>query len=60
MDSRPNILLITADQMRWDAICARSICRSPNLNRLAEGGMRFERSYTPCPLCCPARAMLLT
>ena len=60
MDPRPNILLITADQMRWDAVCGRSIGRSPNLNRLADGGMRFERSYTPCPLCCPARAMLLT
>lgn len=60
MPDRPNILLITADQMRWDAVCGRSVCRTPNLNRLAEGGLRFERSYTPVPLCCPARAMLLS
>jgi arylsulfatase A-like enzyme len=57
---KPNILLILCDQMSWDVICDRTICRTPNLNRLASEGMRFERSYTPYSLCCPARAMLLT
>jgi arylsulfatase A-like enzyme len=60
MPRRPNILLITADQMRWDAICGRSICRTPNVNRLAGQGLSFDRSYTPVSLCCPARAMLLS
>jgi len=55
---RPNILLITTDQMRWDTISGRSVCRTPNVNRLAEGGVRFERSYTPVSLCCPARTIL--
>ncbi len=58
--NRPNILLLCADQQRWDTICARSGCRTPTINRLAEEGVTFERSYTPVSLCCPARAMLLT
>ncbi len=55
--SRPNILHIMPDQMQWSAICGRSESRTPNINRLAEQGIRFERSYTPSPVCCPARAM---
>lgn len=60
MPTRPNIQLITGDHMRWDTIANRSICRTPNVNRLAEEGIRFERSYTPVPICCPARAALLS
>jgi arylsulfatase A-like enzyme len=58
--SRPNILHIMSDQQQWASIANRSLCRTPNLNRLAESGMLFERSYTPCALCCPARAMILS
>ncbi len=57
---KPNILLITGDHLNWNTICDRSVCRMPNVNRLAKEGLRFERSYTPISLCCPARAMLLT
>jgi arylsulfatase A-like enzyme len=46
--------------MRWDTIAGRSICRTPNVNRLVEQGITFERSYTPVPICCPARAALLS
>lgn len=60
MSDRPNILLITADQMRWDTICGRSICQTPNINQLVDEGIRFDRSYTPVSLCCPARAMLIS
>ena len=59
-ENLPNILHIFADQQIWDSIADRSVCRTPNINRLAREGMLFNRSYTPCPLCCPARAMLLT
>lgn len=59
-EDRPNILLITADHLNWNTICGRSVCRTPRINQLAEEGVRFERSYTPVSLCCPARAMLLT
>ncbi len=57
---RPNILHIMSDQQQWATIAGRSPCRTPNLNRLAEQGINFERSYTPSAVCCPARAMLLS
>lgn len=38
----------------------RSECRKPNLNRLTNEGLQFERSYTPSAVCCPARAMILS
>ncbi len=60
MADRPNILLITGDHIRWDTIVDRSVCRTPNINRLAREGITFDRSYTPISLCCPARAALLT
>ncbi len=56
----PNILHIMSDQQQWGTIAGRSECRTPNLNRLAESGMLFERSYTPSAVCCPARAMILS
>nr|AUN35929.1 choline-sulfatase [uncultured bacterium] len=57
---RPNILHIMTDQQQWATIAGRSQCRTPNLNRLAQQGMLFERSYTPSAVCCPARAMILS
>lgn len=59
-EGRPNILHIMVDQMQWAAMSGRSQCRTPNISRMAEQGIRFERSYTPSALCCPARAMLCT
>lgn len=58
--SQPNILHIMSDQQQWASIAGRSLCRTPNLNRLASDGMLFERSYTPSAVCCPARAMILS
>src|SRR5262249_30267022 len=58
---RPNVLLLMADQLRWDAVGAywpegRSPVRTPNLDRIAREGARFERCYTASPICMPARA----
>ncbi len=58
--SQPNVLLIMTDQQQWQTIAGRSPARMPNLDRLAREGIVFDRSYTPCALCCPARAMLLS
>jgi arylsulfatase A-like enzyme len=58
--ARPNILHLMVDQMQWAAIANRSLCRTPNLNRLAAEGILCNRSYTPSAVCCPARAMLIT
>jgi arylsulfatase A-like enzyme len=58
----PNILLILSD----DHSAAHVGCygntdvRTPNLDRLAADGMRFERAYVAAPQCVPSRAAILT
>ena len=37
-----------------------AVCDTPNLDRLARGGTRFDRAYTACPLCTPARSAIFT
>lgn len=61
-DKRPNILLITPDQMRGDAMgCAGNpVVKTPNLDRLAAGGCRFTTAYAQNPVCCPSRASFIT
>ena len=56
------MLLLMADQFRWDAIGAHGDMpiRTPNLDRLAASGVSFRRAYTEAPVCVPARATLLT
>src|SRR5215217_1235611 len=56
----PNIVLIVADDMGYsDLGCYGSEIQTPNLDRLAAGGIKFKQFYT-YPRCCPARAALLT
>jgi arylsulfatase len=59
---RPNVLLIMSDQHRADIMgCAGDpLVRTPNMDRLAEEGVRFDGAYCQGPLCMPARASLLT
>ena len=57
---RPNIVLIMADDMGYTDIgCYGSEIRTPTLDRLAEGGVRFTQFYNTSR-CCPTRAALLT
>lgn len=60
--SRPNLLYIFADQMRgMDMHCAgNEQLHTPNLDRLAEQGMRLTHAYANTPVCTASRAMLLT
>jgi len=60
--SKPNILFIFTDQQRWDTIAqaGNNYMITPNLDMLAANGMRFDHMYTPCPLCTPARASIVT
>ena len=57
----PNIVLIMTDDQGWgDLSChGNPILETPNLDRLAAQGTRFNRFYTS-PLCAPSRASLLT
>ncbi len=58
--SRPNILLILADDLGWsDLGCYGGEIRTPNLDQLAADGLRFTQFYN-CARCCPSRASLLT
>ena len=57
---RPNIVLIMADDMGFsDLGCYGSQIATPNLDRLAQGGVRFTQFYNTAR-CCPTRASLLT
>lgn len=60
-DTRPNLLLITTDQQRFDTIHAggNPHIRTPHLNWLCDGGVRFSRAYADCPICVPARATIM-
>ena len=60
--SRPNILLIMTDQQRRDSLgCyGNTFTHTPHVDRLAREGARFEQSYTPWPVCTPARATMWT
>ena len=58
--SLPNIVIILADDMGFsDLGCYGSEILTPNLDRLAKGGLRFTQFYN-CARCCPTRAALLT
>ncbi len=59
-ESRPNIILILADDMGYSDIgCYGSEISTPNLDKLAQKGVRFSQFYNAAR-CCPTRASLLT
>lgn len=60
--SGPNFLFLIADQFRADALGAagNTFVRTPNLDALARGGVRFSNAYCPQALCSPSRASLMT
>jgi arylsulfatase A-like enzyme len=59
---RMNILLVLTDQHRYDTLGCYDAptCRTPNIDSLAERGVRFGATYTPASPCSPARAALFT
>lgn len=57
---RPNILLMIADGMQADTVLPEHPCLTPNLEFLANRGVRFRNAHTTCPTCSPARASLMT
>lgn len=59
--SKPNVLIITADQHRGDALGVEGRpVKTPHLDRIAQRGTRFSTCITPNPVCQPARASILT
>ncbi len=59
---RPNIILIMADDLGYGELGSygQTKIRTPHLDRLAQGGMRFTQHYTSAPVCAPARCSLMT
>ena len=60
--NRPNIVFILSDdQGAWAMNCAGTPeLKTPNLDRLADTGIRFENFFCASPVCSPARASILT
>jgi arylsulfatase A len=58
---KPNIILIMADDLGYECITANGgeSYKTPHLDKLAAGGVRFERCYVQ-PLCTPTRLQLMT
>ena len=59
---RPNVLLVCADHLRHDALAPNGnpFVHTPNISRLAATGINFRNSFTPNPICIPARASITT
>jgi arylsulfatase A-like enzyme len=59
---RPNVIFVMTDDQRWDAMsCAgNTILKTPNMDRLAAGGVRFTNAFATNPLCSPSRGTILT
>ena len=60
--TQPNILLIYADQMRYDCMSpsGNKVVKTPHLQRLADEGLTFDNAFSSYPLCCPFRASMMT
>jgi arylsulfatase A-like enzyme len=59
---RPNIVFILADDMGWTgpACYGSDLHETPNIDRLAKEGVRFDQAYAASPVCTPTRASIMT
>ena len=62
MSEKPNVLILHADQHRWDCVGAygNADVRTPNIDALAADGVRYDESFCAFPVCTPSRYSLLT
>lgn len=60
--NKPNVVIILADDLGYGdlGVYGHPIVKTPNIDKLAQEGVRFSQYYAPAPLCSPSRAGLLT
>ena len=60
--SRPNIVLVMADDQGWGdmAYNGHPVLKTPNFDKAAATGLRFDRFYAAAPVCSPTRASVMT
>ncbi len=60
--SKPNIILVMADDQGWGdmAYNGHKVVKTPNFDKMAATGLRFDRFYAAAPVCSPTRASVMT
>lgn len=60
--TKPNVLCFVCDQLRYDHLgcTGNEIIETPNIDRLSDTGVTFDRMYSNNPMCMPARSTLFT
>lgn len=61
-DEKRNVLFIISDDLTAEALSCygNKQCKTPNIDRLAQRGMHFTRTYCQFPVCGPSRAALMS
>ncbi|HKQ38636.1 MAG TPA: sulfatase [Verrucomicrobiae bacterium] len=61
-ETRPNIIVIVADDLRWDALgyAGNRIVQTPNLDELARKGVQFRKHFVTSSICNVSRATMFT
>ena len=61
-EEKPNVVVVLADDLGWNSLGSfgSDYYESPNIDRLAAQGMRFDNGYADCPICAPTRASLMS
>jgi arylsulfatase A-like enzyme len=61
-NQRPNVLFILADDLGWRDLSVEgsTFYESPNIDRIANEGVRFSNGYATCQVCSPSRASIMT
>src|ERR1044071_5114957 len=62
LKTRPNIVFILIDDLRWDelGIAGHPYIKTPNIDRIGNEGALFRNAFMTTPLCSPSRASFLT
>lgn len=62
ISNQPNLVYVMCDELRWCEVACygHPHIKTPNMDRLAQRGVRFETAVSNCPVCMPARSVTLS